>query len=108
VCDNNLKKMINSFIQSGLNMMVLYMSNQSKFIFVVTYAGPLKSVSKDKNNLLSDDLLQMIDDTIFGNLFVDQHRFDYSEPSDNEDDDTLDPNMTVNIDEDVVHDVDDE
>ena len=50
----------------------------------------------------------MIDDTIFGNLFVDQHRFDYSEPSDNEDDDTLDPNMTVNIDEDVVHDVDDE
>jgi hypothetical protein len=49
----------------------------------------------------------MINDTIFDNLFVDQHRFDYSEPSDNEDDDTLDPNMTVNINEDVNNDVDD-
>ena len=33
-----------------------------------------------------DDLLQRIDDTIFDNFFVDQHRFDYHKPSDNEDD----------------------
>jgi hypothetical protein len=28
----------------------------------------------------------MIDDIMFDNLFVDQHRFEYYEPSDNEDD----------------------
>jgi len=44
--------MIDSFIQSGLNMMILYVNNRPKFIFVPTYAGLLKSISKDKNNLL--------------------------------------------------------
>jgi hypothetical protein len=35
---------------------------------------------------------------MFNNLFVDQYRFNYYGPSDNEDDKTLDPNMTVNVD----------
>jgi len=43
-----------------------------------------------KNNLLSDDLLQSIDDTMFDNSFVDQHRFHYYNPSVNENDKTLD------------------
>jgi len=48
------------------------------------------SVSKGKNNLSSDDLLQMSDDTILDNSFVDHHRFDYYEPNDNKNDETLD------------------
>ena len=48
----------------------------------------------------------MINDIMFDNLFVNQHKFDYSEPIDNEDDDTLQQNMTINIDVDVVDDDD--
>jgi len=33
---------------------------------------------------MSDDLLQIIDDIIYDNAFAHQHRFNYSEPSDNE------------------------
>jgi len=36
--------------------------------------------------LLSSDLLQTIDDTMFGNHFANQHRFDYPVPIDNEND----------------------
>jgi hypothetical protein len=51
--------MIVSFIQSGLNMMVLYMSNRSKSIYDSTFVGPSSSssISRGKNSLLSDDLL---------------------------------------------------
>jgi len=43
---------------------------------------------------------------MFDNLFADQHRITYSKPCDNEDDETLDPNMMVNVDDDVYNDVD--
>jgi hypothetical protein len=45
---------------------------------------------------------------MFDNPFADQHRFDYSETSDNDDDDTLDPSIMVNIDDDVDNNVDDD
>jgi hypothetical protein len=53
---------------------------------VSTSTGLSNSISKGKNNLLLDDLLQSIDDIMFDNSFVDQHIFDYYEPSDNKDD----------------------
>jgi hypothetical protein len=37
---------------------------------VTTFAGLSNAVSRGKNNLLSDDLLQRIDDTMFDNPFV--------------------------------------
>jgi hypothetical protein len=45
---------------------------------------------------------------MFDNPFDDQHRFDYFESSDNEDDDTLNPNVMVNDDDDVDNDIDDD
>ena len=45
---------------------------------------------------------------MFDNPFDDQHRFDYFEPSDNENDDMLDPNVMVNDDDDIDNDVDDD
>jgi len=38
---------------------------------------------------------------MFDNLFTNQHRFNYSKPSDNENDNMLDLNMIVNIDDDI-------
>jgi len=58
---------------------------------------------KIKIFLLSDDLLQMIHDTIFDNQFTNQYRFNYSRPNNNENNDMLDSNVMVNDD-----DVDDE
>ena len=49
---------------------------------VLTYVGPSNSINRGKNNLLSIDLLQKINDTMFDNPFADQHRFDYFEPID--------------------------
>jgi hypothetical protein len=106
VCDDNFKTMINFFIQSGLNIMILYVNSRPKFLYVSTFADLSNPVSKGKNNLLSNDLLQMINDTMFDNIFVDQYRFNYSKPGDNEDDDMLDSNMMINVD--VDDDVDDE
>ena len=67
VCDDSFKTIINFFIQSGLNIMVLYVSSLPKSLCVPTsnqicinalqYVGPLKSVSRGKNNLFSNDLL---------------------------------------------------
>jgi hypothetical protein len=58
VYDNNFKTMINFFIQSGLNMMVLYTSSQPKYLCVPTSGrrcisasqsvGPSKSVCRGK------------------------------------------------------------
>jgi len=62
-------------------MMVLYVNSRLKSMCVLTYIGPSNSVSRGRNNLLSIDLLQRIDDTMFDNPFADQHRFDYFEPS---------------------------
>ena len=45
---------------------------------------------------------------MFDNPFDDQHRFDYFEPSDNENDDMLDLNVMVNDDDNVDNDVDDD
>ena len=39
---------------------------------------------------------------MFNNIFVDQHKFDYSEPSDNEDNEILDPNVIINIDDEII------
>jgi len=57
VCDDSFKTMIDSFIQSGLNMMILYVGSWPKSMFIPTSSGPSKSVNKSKNSLLSDDLL---------------------------------------------------
>jgi len=101
--------MNDSLIQNGLNMIILYVSSWTKNVFVPTSYGLSKLVSKGKNSLLSDNLLQTIDDTIFDNSFADQHRFDYSKPSDNKYDETLNPNITVNVDGDGDDDdIDDE
>lgn len=48
---------------------------------VPTSIGHSNSVGRGKNNFLLDDLLQMINDTMFDNIFANQHRFDYSEPN---------------------------
>jgi len=74
--------------------MILYMSSRSKSLRITTFASPSKSVSRGKNNLVLDDLLMRIDDTMFDNLFVNQYRFDYFEFNDNENDEILDPNVT--------------
>ena len=66
------------------------------------FTNPSKLVSRDQNSLLLDDLQQRTNDTMFDNSFADKHnKFDYSTPSDNEDDKTLDQNMIVNINDDV-------
>jgi len=65
--------MIDSFTQSGLNMMILYVSSRSKSVCVLTFAGSSSLISRGKNNLLSDDLLQMIGDIMFDNPFAEQH-----------------------------------
>jgi hypothetical protein len=70
-------------------------------VCILTFVGPSNSVNGCKNSLLSDDLLQRIYDIMFDNLFTDQYRFYYYEPSDNEYDNTLEPNMIVNVDGDV-------
>ena len=49
---------------------------------------------------MSDDLLQIIDDIIFDNPFAHQHRFNYSEPSDNEDD--VDNDNDNNVDDEII------
>ena len=78
------------------------MNNRLKSVFFPTYVGLSKSVSRGKNNLLLDDLLQMIDDTMFINPFTDQHIFDYFKPSDNEDDELLNPNVIINDDDEMI------
>ena len=56
------------------------MNSQPKSVYVSTSANPSNSISTGKNSVLSDDLLQIIDDTMFDNPFVDQYRFNYSKP----------------------------
>lgn len=46
-------------------------------------------------------MLHRINDTIFNNLF-DQYIFDYSKPSDNEDIEMLDPNVILNVDDEMI------
>jgi hypothetical protein len=70
MCDDNFKTMIDFFTQNGLNMMVLYISIWPKSVCVLISAGPSNSVSRGKNSLFSDDLLQRTDDTMFDNSFV--------------------------------------
>jgi hypothetical protein len=47
----------------------------------------------------------MINNTMFDNSFVDQHKFHYSNPSYNENDETLEPSVILNIDDNVDNDV---
>jgi len=49
MCDDSFKIIIDYFIQSDLNIMILYVSSQSKFICFPTYAGPTNLVSKGKS-----------------------------------------------------------
>jgi len=53
---------------------------------VLTPGGLSNSVGKCKNNILSSDLLQTINNTIFDNHFANQYRFDYYAPIDNKND----------------------
>jgi hypothetical protein len=48
VCDSSFKKMIDSFIQNGLNMMILYVSRRSKFVCVLTSIGLSNLVGRGK------------------------------------------------------------
>ena len=57
MCDGSFKTMIDSFIQSSLNMMILYVSSQSKSLYVPNFVGFSNSIGRGKNSLLSDDLL---------------------------------------------------
>ena len=66
-----------------------------------TFVGPSSSISRGKSSLLSD-LLYMINDTMFDNLFVDEYRFDYFKPSDNKNDDMLNSNVMVYDDDDEI------
>ena len=68
------------WIVDKLTNLVLYVNSQPKSVYVSTSANPSNSISTGKNIVLSDDLLQIIDDTMFDNPFVDQYRFNYSEP----------------------------
>jgi hypothetical protein len=95
----NFKTMMNYFIQSELNVVILYVSSRPNSLCPNFWSNRYKPsqsaclsrlVSKGKNNLSLDDLLQMSDDTMLDNSFVDQHRFDYYESNDNKDDETLD------------------
>ena len=38
---------------------------------------------------------------MFDNSFTDEHRFDYFDPNDNEDDEMIEENMKVNIENDI-------
>jgi hypothetical protein len=72
--------MIDSFIKSGLNMIVLYVRSQPNSLCSNFWSNMYKcitiyqSFNIIKNNSLYD-LLQSIDDTMFHNPFVDQYRF---------------------------------
>jgi hypothetical protein len=47
----------------------------------------------------------MIDNTMFDNPFADQHRFHYFDPSDNKNDEMLEPSVILNIDDNIDNDV---
>ena len=49
-----------------------------------------------------NDLLQKGDENMFGNPFTDQHRYDSYKPSDNEDYNMLGPNVTINVDDEII------
>jgi len=76
----------------------LYMSSRPKSLCVPTFICPLKLFSKGKNNLLLDDFLWNINDTMFYNSFANQHIFHYYELRNNENEETLDPKITINVD----------
>jgi len=57
MCDGSFKTIKDSFIQNGLNMMILYVSSRSKLVSVVIFVGPLNLISKNKIDLLLDDLM---------------------------------------------------
>jgi hypothetical protein len=59
--------MIDYLIQSWLNIMVLCVSSRPKFLCFPTFICSSKSIGRGKNNLLSYNLLQRIDDTMFDN-----------------------------------------
>jgi hypothetical protein len=49
--------MIDFFIQSGLNIMILYMSSQSKYVCVSTSIGLSNLDGRGKISLLSNDVV---------------------------------------------------
>jgi hypothetical protein len=57
MCDGSFKTIKDSFIQNGLNMMILYMSSRSKLVFVAISVGLLNLIGKNKIDLLLDDLM---------------------------------------------------
>ena len=68
MCDDSFKIIMDSFIQNGLNMMVLYVGSRPTHLFVPTYGRidirasqfivPSRLVSRGQNTLgWSDDLL---------------------------------------------------
>ena len=50
-----------------------------------------------KNSLLLNDLQQRINDSMFDNPFIDQHIIYYSNPSDDENDEMLNLNVSINV-----------
>jgi len=57
MCDGSFKTIKDSFIQNGLNMMILYVSSLSKLVSVAIFVGPLNLIGKNKIDLLLDDLM---------------------------------------------------
>lgn len=49
MCDDSFKIIIDYFIQSDLNIMILYVSSQLKSMYFPTYVGPTNLVSKGKS-----------------------------------------------------------
>jgi len=57
MCDGSFKTIKDSFIQNGLNMMILYMSSRSKLVSVAISVGLLNLIGKNKIDLLLDGLM---------------------------------------------------
>jgi hypothetical protein len=57
MCEGSFKTIKDFFIQNGLNMMILYVSNRSKLVSVAIFVGPLNLIGKNKIDLLLDDLM---------------------------------------------------
>jgi len=90
--------------------MVLYVSSQPNSLCSNFWSNMYKCITIFQSfNIIKNsslyDLLQSIDNTMFHNPFVDQYRFHYSNPSVNENDETLDPYVTINVDDDVDNDI---
>jgi len=88
-----------------MNIIVLYVNNRPKSIYISTFVSPPNSVGKSKNNLLSNYLMRMRNDTMFDDRFAGQHGFDYFEHNNNENDVGVGVNVgdDNDVDDEIIH-----